>query len=107
MPVLGCFQGRAMARGMCTTRVYHSGGAKPLQGKDSKELLGFQQDWRRGGDRNHRPSVFPVARPCPSNALILFSVFPSSFRRVQARSPEARFRGRTESGTAVVGQAIM
>src|SRR6202048_3257090 len=30
MPVFGCFQGRAIARGMCTTRVYQSGSPKGL-----------------------------------------------------------------------------
>jgi hypothetical protein len=31
---LGCFQGRAIARIMCTTRVYHSGGMKPMWSLD-------------------------------------------------------------------------
>src|SRR5215210_5598562 len=30
MPVFGCFQGRDIARAMCTTRVYHSGVAKHM-----------------------------------------------------------------------------
>ena len=38
MPVLGCFQGRAMARGICTTRLYHSGVLK------SMTLQGFFAD---------------------------------------------------------------
>ena len=33
-PVFGCFQGRVIARAMCTTRVYHSGGQNPLNLKE-------------------------------------------------------------------------
>ena len=33
-PVFGCFQGHVIARAMCTTRVYHSGGQNPLNLKE-------------------------------------------------------------------------
>ena len=42
MPVLGCFQGRAIARAMCTTVVYHSGGQNPLILPDFLVTLAFE-----------------------------------------------------------------
>ena len=41
MPVLGCFQGRAIARAMCTTVVYHFGGQNPLISPDFLESQTF------------------------------------------------------------------
>ena len=62
MPVLGCFQGRAIARAMCTTVVYHSGGQNPLILHDLLKSQAFEIAWCPGEAPNYCPSRFDVGR---------------------------------------------
>src|SRR5208283_4641463 len=69
MPVLGCFQGRAIARAMCTTVVYHSGGQNPLILPDLLESQAFECAWCPEEDSNlhgfHHWYLKPARLPIP------------------------------------------